>query len=194
MQQALIQTTGAGAADARRTGVVCLFSGGGSAGARFRVVRAPVSRAGDLSARLILRADEMLSRRGLGASVCVAAWDGAGCIELANAGDAMGAVVGARGARFLFMPCRGPRQRLWRYAGSGRLTPSTIERHTVDITAADRHLVFMTNEVWEHLAEPAIKRICLGARTPEDASAALVKAACAHGRRTDAAAAVVRLS
>lgn len=41
MQQALIQTTGAGAADARRTGVVCLFSGGGSAGARFRVVRAP---------------------------------------------------------------------------------------------------------------------------------------------------------
>ena len=129
MQQALIQTTGAGAADARRTGVVCLFSGGGSAG-----------------------------------------------------------------ARFLFMPCRGPRQRLWRYAGSGRLTPSTIERYTVDITAADRYLVLMTNEAWEHLAEPAIKRICLGARTPEDASAALVKAACAHGRGTDAAAAVVRLS
>ena len=75
-------------------------------GARFRVVRAPVSRAGDLSARLILRADEMLSRRGLGASVCVAAWDGAGCIELANAGDAMGAVVGARGAQDMLRRAR----------------------------------------------------------------------------------------
>lgn len=194
MQQALIQTTGIGIADAHRADGACLFSGDGGASARACTVRIFASSRGDLSARLLLRADELLSRRGQRGSACIATWGGAGCIELANAGDTIGAIVGVRGVRFLFAPQLGPRQRLWCYVGSGRLTLATIERYTVSITAADRYLVLMTNELWGHLSAPAIERICLEAQTPEHASAALVAAAGAHGEKAGAAAVVIRLS
>ena len=106
----------------------------------------------------------------------------------------MGVIVGAAGTRFLCVPRPGPRLRLWCYAGSGRLTSTTIERYTVNITAADRYLVLMTSEIWERLSMPSIERMCLDAQTPEDASAALVAAARAYQGRANAAAVVIRLS
>ena len=148
----------------------------------------------DISTKLLEHIDGLLLRYGLRASACCAVWDGSGQIELANAGDTMGVIVGAGGTRSLCAPRTGPRQRLWCYAGSGRLTSTTIERYTVNITAADRYLVLMTSEIWERLSMPSIERMCLDAQTPEDVSAALVAAARAYQGRANAAAVVIRLS
>lgn len=192
MQRARMGRTTGIALDAQGEGCACLISGSGVAVCHTQRVLLPWRN--DLSTKLLKHIDGLLLRHGLCASACCAVWDGSGRIELANAGDTMGVVVGAGGTRFLCVPRTGPRQRLWCYAGSGRLTSTTVERYTVNITAADRYLVLMTSEIWERLSMPSIERMCLDAQTPEDASAALVAAARAYQGRANAAAVVIRLS
>lgn len=192
MQRAHMGRTAGTALDTQGTGCACLVSG--DSVAAYHAQRIWLPWRNDAPAKLLEHIDKLLLRCGSRASVCCAVWDGFEQIELANTGDTMGVIVGAGGARFLCAPCTGPRRRLWCYAGSGRLTSTTIERYTVNITAADRYLVLMTSEIWEHLSMPSIERVCLDAQTPEDASAALVAAVRTYQGRASAAAVVIRLS